>query len=295
MCHPGYRSYGDLIATHAQHKETKRTGPDGLPCEERTRGLLGRRTVRPLRVTYIGKEADRHEERDLAADLHDLITDYGDTPGGIEDRIICPALRTFFRDVAAATGIDPENLRKIANGKRKAQTETMRKIIAALATLCAGELNALGIQPPRRRLAAIKFYLDLRAWGLARLASVEAEHKHLETEQRADLHALFRYWHDVTNCWSQPTVRTRYHNVSVSSPRGRRSSWSKLRSVKEILSEACAELGEDFDTFASRVCQAIHERPRRIADLKCRVRKIREGSCECYDHKARTPGQQKPR
>lgn len=276
----GYRSYGDLIATHPQHKETKLTGPDGLPCEERARGLLGRRTVRPLRITHIGKEADRHEERDLATDIDDLITDYGSTPYGIEERIIRPALRTFFRDVAAATGNDPENLRKIANGKRKAQTETMRRIIAALATICVAELKALGIQPPRRRLAAIKLYLDLssvlREKDLVRLSSMEAELALLEAEQRADPHGRFRYWHDLTDCWKGPAVRTRYRRATMENPRGHRSSWAKLRSVEGILREACAEMGEDFKTFSSRVCHAVHDRPCKVAALRRKVRDLRE-------------------
>lgn len=158
----GYQSYGNLIATHVHHKETKRTGPDGLPCEEHARGLLGRRTVRLLRVAHIGKEADRHEERDLVADVDDLITNYSHVLGEVEEQIIRPVLRTFLREVADATGIDLENLRKIASGKRKARRDTIRRIAAALAALCTAELKALGIQAPSRRLAAIKAYLDLR-------------------------------------------------------------------------------------------------------------------------------------
>src|SRR5207249_2223964 len=109
-----------------------------------------------------GKEADRHEERDLAADLDDLITSYGNLPGEIEERIIRPALRTFLHEVADATGIDVENLRKITRGKRKARRNTSRRIVIALAALCAADLKALGVHAPRKHLAAIKTYLDLR-------------------------------------------------------------------------------------------------------------------------------------
>ncbi len=123
--------------------------------------MLGRRTVRPLRMNRIGKEADRHEERDLAADVEDLITDYGNLPGEIEERITRPALRTFLRETADATGMDLENLRKIASGKCKMRRDTSKRIVGVLVALCATELKALGIHAPRRRLAAIKLYLDL--------------------------------------------------------------------------------------------------------------------------------------
>jgi hypothetical protein len=365
----GYQSYRDLIVTHAYRKETKRTGPDGLPCEERARGVLGRRTVRSLRMDRIGKEADRHEERDLAAHLDDLITNYGNLPDGIEERIIRPALRTFLREAAHATGIDLENLRKIAHGKRRARG-TGRRIVAALAALCGAELRALGIQAPRRRLAVIKLYLDVcklaeapgqangedsnswelvrfaldnltpqeialrsgisiptlkairyhatpmptppvslvaasvevcrlklrraglqvprshqevlelyrhaRQQDLARVSGMEAELSLLESKQRADLHARFLYWHDLTGCWKRKTVHTRYHSATADNPRGTRSSWAKIRPVESILGRAIAELGEDFNTFTHRVCRAIHERPRRIAELQRRVINIRE-------------------
>lgn len=366
----GYLSYGDLITTHVHHKETKRTGPDGLPCEERARGVLGRRTVRPLRVTYIGKEADRHEERDLVADMDDLITDYGHLPGEIEERIIGPALRTFLRKAAHATGLDLENLRKIASGKRRARRDTSRRIVTALAELCAADLKALGIQPPRRHLAAIKTYRDLcmgtgsrrseasedpGPWNLVRfaldnippreiakragisvttletirdgaeptaspppallvacveacrsrlrkagvaiprshlevlrryrelrgqdlrqLAVLEAELGLLKTEQRTDLHARFRYWHEVTRGWRHSMVRTRYHDATVDNPSGTRSSWTKVRSVKSILHGVCLELGENFKTFARRVCWAVQGRPRQIGELQRRIRDARE-------------------
>ena len=66
----------------------------------------------------------------------------------------------------------------------------------------------------------------------------------------------------------------------MDNPRGHRSSWAKIRPVESILGEACAELGEDFNTFTQRVCQAVHERPRRIAVLGRRVRDLWERLAE---------------
>ena len=67
-----------------------------------------------------------------------------------------------------------------------------------------------------------------------------------------------------------------HHRATVDNPRGHRSSWTKLRSVEDALKEVCAELGEDLNTFTRRVCDAVHERPRRIAELQRGIRNIRE-------------------
>jgi hypothetical protein len=56
------RSYADLIAAHPFHPEAKSLGPDGLPCHERTMGLLHRRPVMATEITVIGKEANELEQ-----------------------------------------------------------------------------------------------------------------------------------------------------------------------------------------------------------------------------------------
>jgi hypothetical protein len=184
----------------------------------------------------------------------------------------------LLREAVDATGMDLENLRKIASGKRKIQRATGRRIVVALAVLCAAKLKASGVRAPRRRLAAIKLYLDLhkvlREKDLVWLSSMELELAHLEAEQRTDPHARFRYWHDLTDCWRHSTARTRYRRATVGKPRGQRSSWAKLRPVESILSEVCTEMGEDFKTFSSCVCHAVHERPRQIAEIQDAVAKI---------------------
>lgn len=141
-------------------------------------------------------------------------------------------------------------------------------------------MRQAGIRTPRSHPEILQLYRDLREQDLAQLASLEAELERLEAEQRADPHARFRYWHDLTGCWSRSTVHTRYRRATVDSPRGHRSSWAKLCSVEGILNGACAELGEDFNTFARRVCHAVHERPRQIAEQQREVRYIRERLAE---------------
>lgn len=104
---------------------------------------------------------------------------------------------------------------------------------------------------------------------------MEAELARLEAEQQADPHARFRYWHDLTDCWKRPVVRTRYRRATLENPRGHQSSWAKVRPVEGILNQVCTELGEGFATFRRRVCQAIHERPHWIAVLRRSVSDLR--------------------
>jgi hypothetical protein len=54
--------YDDLIAAHPYHPEAKSLGPDGLPCRQRTIGLLDRRPVIGTEIIVIGKEANDLEQ-----------------------------------------------------------------------------------------------------------------------------------------------------------------------------------------------------------------------------------------
>lgn len=46
--------------------------------------------------------------------------------------------------------------------------------------------------------------------------------------------------------------------------------------MQSILSGVCAELAEDFETFARRVCNAVHDRPTRIANLERQIQILSE-------------------
>jgi hypothetical protein len=84
------RSYGDLIAAHPFHPEAKGLGPDGLPCHERTVGLLHRRPVMVTEIIVIGKEANELDQVDsgLIDELKDVQTIYGrDRLGELRERL----------------------------------------------------------------------------------------------------------------------------------------------------------------------------------------------------------------
>jgi hypothetical protein len=54
--------YGDLIAAHPFHPEAKSLDPEAMPCQQRTVGLLGRRSVVATETVVIGKEANDSSE-----------------------------------------------------------------------------------------------------------------------------------------------------------------------------------------------------------------------------------------
>lgn len=58
-------TYREYIALYEAHPESKSVGPDGRPCERATTGGLGRRQVRGLSLTYVGKESNRLDEGEV--------------------------------------------------------------------------------------------------------------------------------------------------------------------------------------------------------------------------------------
>jgi hypothetical protein len=71
-------TYREYIALYESHPESKSLGPDGKPCERTTTGELGRRQVRGLSLTYVGKESNRLDEREvgLVSEEGEFLTTY---------------------------------------------------------------------------------------------------------------------------------------------------------------------------------------------------------------------------
>ncbi len=57
------KSYRDALIDYLGHPEAKSVGPDGRPCQRRTRGLLTRRPLEAISVVHIGKESNLLEDR----------------------------------------------------------------------------------------------------------------------------------------------------------------------------------------------------------------------------------------
>jgi hypothetical protein len=183
------------------------------------------------------------------------------------------------QEIAQRSGISILTLKSIRN-RAIPMTSPPPGLVAACAGVCRSRLRRAGMEVPQSHRDVLELYRDARQQDLARLSSMEHELKLLESEQRSDPHARFRYWHDLTGYWKRKTVHTRYHGATMDNPRGRRSSWAKPRAVASVLSRVCAELGEDFSAFTQRVCHAVHGRPNRITLLRHAIHSLRERLAE---------------
>ena len=100
-------TFADVLAKYETHPESKSLGPDGRPCGRGTVGLLRRRPVTVGKITLIGKESNRLEERSRGEltvdDLDERITTYDDHDEWY--RVVLPRLRELgVEAVAEAMG-----------------------------------------------------------------------------------------------------------------------------------------------------------------------------------------------
>lgn len=126
-------TYLDVLASYPFHPEPKSLGPDGRPCGRRTVGLLRRRPVSPMSVVYIGKEANRLEDREvgLVHDLDAVQADYGaGQDGDLAFRQILE--RMTSTDWAKMSGVSASLIRDICNGRRRITRKTRPKLERAL-------------------------------------------------------------------------------------------------------------------------------------------------------------------
>ena len=96
-------------------------GPDGEPCGSSPRGLLSRRPATSEYRIYIGKEADRLDERGLVADLEELVNEYRDPRDDGWEAVVRPRLASIAKD--------PGGTKALA-GMARIRTQTLRTIVA---------------------------------------------------------------------------------------------------------------------------------------------------------------------
>lgn len=128
------QTYRDVLARYPFHPEPKSLGPDGRPCERRTEGLLARRPVEVLTVTYVGKEANRID--DLAAGLVHALDEvqvaYHKDPRTTDGK----TLRRFLRHIpvthlAALSGMSLRTIRAFRAGSTTLRRATREALEAA--------------------------------------------------------------------------------------------------------------------------------------------------------------------
>jgi hypothetical protein len=110
---------GQLSDSYQNHPEAKSLGPDGKPCDFKTRGLLQRaHIVANWPPVYIGKESDRHWEESEDLSLLDFkAIEYKPKGNAVATdeqlaRIATVPKREFIR-----RGINQHTLEKICRGE----------------------------------------------------------------------------------------------------------------------------------------------------------------------------------
>lgn len=91
----------------------------GNAFKKQTVGLLQRRVVQETYVAHVGKEANKLElvKVGFEHDPEAVPTEYTRTDHGHWSTVVLPLLRNAdLREVSAATGISPRQLRTLANG-----------------------------------------------------------------------------------------------------------------------------------------------------------------------------------
>lgn len=114
-------SYGYAMARYPGHPEVKSLAPDGGPVRRMTAGLLRRRPVTVGKITLIGKESTRIEERrtgELSTDdVDERLTVYNDHDEWYRDTLPKLRDRNDPIEVARRVGISVRRLRPILSGQ----------------------------------------------------------------------------------------------------------------------------------------------------------------------------------
>jgi hypothetical protein len=158
------KTYRTVLDDYRTHPEAKSLGPDGRPCDRRTVGLLTRRPVRVAAIHYIGKEANKLDEREsgLVADLDDVLTEYRNPEQDSFRRLVVPVLRELPVDrIAAAAGVSERTVKRARAGQPIGRN-VRSKLTAYAIQHARVELRSAGIRPPTDHEALFAACLDRR-------------------------------------------------------------------------------------------------------------------------------------
>jgi len=130
------QTYGYVLHFYPYHREAKSLGPDGLPCADRTRGLLQRALIIAGQRHFVGKETDRRWEygEDLSV-KHFKAMEYRPAGGttvadqSLRARLVASGIRSTMR----RTGLSQHTVEAVLRGRRVRRT-TLQRIIATLAS-----------------------------------------------------------------------------------------------------------------------------------------------------------------
>ncbi len=169
------KTYGDVLAEYRVHPEPKSLGPDGEPCGRATRGLLRRRPVKAVHITYIGKESNKLEdvEAGVVHDSDEVLTEYADPRRDPFRTLVLPMLRDLpATRIAETVSLHPSTAKRIRSGRSVAHSRHRASLVALAAGIARDRLINLGISPPDDDFACCQRYLEERDRRPLRACSV---------------------------------------------------------------------------------------------------------------------------
>jgi hypothetical protein len=116
------RSYRDILRQYRTNEEVKSLGPEGQPCGQETRGLLGRRHVRLRTVTHVGKESNSLEDAQtgLVQDLDETLNEYDDFYTTVFASSVIPILKDLgVRETARRTKLSVGAVSAVLSGSSR--------------------------------------------------------------------------------------------------------------------------------------------------------------------------------
>ena len=112
------------------HPEPKSAAPDGEAANQRTRGLLARRSVEAVSITYVGKESNLLEdvENEIVHDWDAVQQQYRDERLDLLNRVLreIPA-----KQLAKAARISERAIKAIRNGHSRPSAKTRNLLLIA--------------------------------------------------------------------------------------------------------------------------------------------------------------------
>ncbi len=124
------KTYRDVLNEYRVHIEAKSLGPDGQTCKRFTSGLLLRRPVLAVLITYIGKESNKLEQVQNGI-IHsiDLAIDEYEDPA-LFKKFIVPVLREIpLKNLQKKSGLDRRTLQRIRVLKATPSSQNRQKLL----------------------------------------------------------------------------------------------------------------------------------------------------------------------
>lgn len=145
----GVQSYRDVVESYATHPEPKSAAQDGTECDRTTVGLLARRAVRAMGITYVGKESNRVEdvEQGLVHSWDDVLGRYHDEDSEWKN-VLLPRLRAMSRSMAVELlGLSERAVSALRGGYNRPSRSTLSRLRQYIRTAKAPSLKSRASQP----------------------------------------------------------------------------------------------------------------------------------------------------